>query len=80
MKAVILSLNMLTLIPPLLTEEPYCYDECQHDTFRKTWDERKGSDQPLFYYRPILVYGISQKIAAKGLVANSEQEIDLIEF
>ena len=80
MKAVKLSLNMLTLIPPLLVDKPYCYDEYQHDTFRKTWDETKESDQPLFYYRPILVYGISQKIAAKGLVANSEQEIDLIEF
>lgn len=79
-KAVILSLNMLTLIPPLLAEETYCFDEYQHDTFRKTWDETKGSDQPLYYYRPILVYGISQNIAVKGLVGNSEQDIDLIQF
>ena len=67
-----LSQNILTLIPPLIVLESSYYDESQHDTFRKTWDETKESDHQLYYYRPVLVYGIDQNVAVKGLVANCE--------
>ena len=74
-KAVRLSQNMLTLIPPLIVLEPQYYDESQHDMFRKTWDETKESDHLLYYYRPVLVYGVDENVAVKGLVANCEEVV-----
>ena len=73
--AVSLSRAMLTLVPPLLVNEPTSFDEEKCDTFRKTWDENK-EDDILYYYRPVLFYGNSSNVAAKGLVGNLKCEVN----
>ena len=74
-KAVTLTHDMLTLLPPLVvTVYPEEYKEELHDTNRLTWDESGGSHK-LIYYRPILVYGNQLRVAMKGLVGNSKKEI-----
>ena len=59
---------MLTLLPPLLVIQPQWQDDNVQDTNRQTWDET--SDQPLIYYRPVLVYGNQLHVAVKGIVGN----------
>ena len=71
-KSIALSLDlvhsMLTLLPPLLIIQPQWQDDNVQDTNRLTWDET--SDQPLIYYRPVLVHGNHLQVAARGLVGN----------
>ena len=63
-----LTYSMLTLLPPLLVIQPSEYKDDVQDTNRLTWDET--SDQPLIYYRPVVVYGNQLHVAVKGLVGN----------
>ena len=75
-KAVTLTHDMLTLLPPLVvTVYPREYKEELHDTNRLTWDESAVTYDRLIYYRPILVYGNQLRVAMKGLVGNSKKEI-----
>ena len=60
---------MLTLLPPLLVIQPQWQDDNVQDTNRQTWDD-ETSDQPLIYYRPVLVYGNQLHVAVKGIVGN----------
>ncbi|XP_019858059.1 PREDICTED: uncharacterized protein LOC109586321 [Amphimedon queenslandica] len=71
-KAVILTKDMLTLVPPLLiTIVPQVYNEKLHDTNRSTWDESGVNEcRELTYYRPILVYGNQLHVATRGLIGN----------
>ncbi|XP_019860313.1 PREDICTED: uncharacterized protein LOC109588611 isoform X2 [Amphimedon queenslandica] len=71
-KAVILTKDMLTLVPPLLVTIVPQYDEKLYDTNRSTWDESGVNEgRKLTYYRPILVYGNQLHVAMKGLVGNT---------
>ena len=65
---------MLTLLPPLLVSQPSHYDIEMHDVCCKTWDETKNN-LTLYYYRPVLFYGKSYKVAKKGKVGNSKVEL-----
>ena len=74
-KAVTLTHNMLTLLPPLLiTTEIKKYNEAMHDVNRATWNDAIKRKECLIYYRPILVDGNQLHIAEKGLVGNKIEE------
>lgn len=74
-KAVILTKDMLTLVPPLLVTTVPQYNEKLHDPNRSTWDESGVNEcRELTYYRPILVYGNQLHVAMKGLVGNTAQK------
>ncbi|XP_019860808.1 PREDICTED: uncharacterized protein LOC109589134 isoform X1 [Amphimedon queenslandica] len=73
-KAITLTHNMLTLVPPLLiTTEIKKYNEALHDVNRATWNDDRRKER-LIYYRPILLDGNQLHIAEKGLVGNKIEE------
>ena len=74
-KAVDLTHNMLTLLPPLIvTTHLKEYDEQAHEIKTKRDESNKGRKQ-LLYYRPILVNGNQLHVAMKGLVGNVEKDV-----
>lgn len=66
----VLTHSMLTLLPPLLVCRPTTYQHELQDTHRVTWDVKM--DNPLYYYRLVLVYGNQLHAAVKGVVGNRE--------
>lgn len=68
-KAVHLSWNMVTLVPPAIVAQPTEYHDEWHDKRYSSWNE-DASDQMLNYYRPVLFYSTLGHVACKGEVGN----------
>ena len=68
-KAVHLSWNMVTLVPPAIVAQPTDYHDEWHEKRYSLWTE-DASDQMLNYYRPVLFYSTLGHVAYKGEVGN----------
>ena len=68
-KAVHLSWNMVTLVPPAIVAQPTDYHDEWHEKRYSSWTE-DASDQMLNYYRPVLFYSTLGHVAYKGEVGN----------
>ena len=68
-KAVHLSWNMVTLVPPAIVAQPTEYHDEWHEKRYSSWTE-DASDQMLNYYRPVLFYSTLGHVAYKGEVGN----------
>ena len=68
-KAVHLSWNMVTLVPPAIVAQPTEYHIEWHEMRYGSWKE-DASDRRLNYYCPVLFYSTLGHVAEKGEVGN----------
>ena len=67
--AVQIAWDMLMLKPPAIVCLPKKYTKAWHQDYGPLWNDRKPPE-PLFYLRPLLLYGAGGSVATKALVGN----------
>ena len=69
-KAVHLSWNMVTLVPPAIVAQPTNHNEDWHEIRATCWNEALQSTHHLVYFKPVLFYSALGQVGCKGEVGN----------